>query len=143
MILIDANLLIYAVNSDAPHHKAARRWLERTLSGRVSVGLPWSCILAFLRITTHRRVFRSPLRPDQAIEIVEGWLAQPFVDAIAPGNAHWPILRNLLRTTGTSGNLTSDAHIAALAIEQGATVYSADYDFKRYPGVNHLNPLEA
>jgi toxin-antitoxin system PIN domain toxin len=142
MILVDANLLIYAVNQDAPHHSAAREWLERTLSGRVDVGLPWICILAFLRVTTHRRIFPSPLRPDQAIAFVQSWLNQPFVDAVAPGDAHWPILRNLLRSTGTSGNLTSDAHVAALAIERGATVCSADHDFKRFPGVRHINPLE-
>ncbi len=143
MILVDANLLIYAVNLNAPHHKTARQWLEKTLSGTVAVGLPWICLLAFLRVATHPGVFACPLRPDQAIGFVESWLNQPFVDMVAPGDGHWPILRNLLRATGASGNLTADAHIAALAIELGATVCSADHDFKRFPGVRHVNPLEA
>ena len=142
MILIDANLLIYAVNSDAPRHAHAREWLDRTLSGNTPVGLPWVCLLAFLRITTHPRVFAHPLQPDAAIDRVNEWLDQPVVDAVYPGEGHWPILRNLLRTTGTGGNLTTDAHIAAIAIERGATVCSADHDFQRFPGVHHVNPLD-
>ena len=142
MILIDANLLIYAVNSDAPRHPPAREWLDRALSGSVPVGLPWICLLAFLRIVTHSRVFSRPMQPDTAIDIVGEWLEQPIVDAVYPGDGHWPILRNLLRTTGTGGNLTTDTHIAAMAIERGATVCSADHDFKRFPGVHHVNPLE-
>lgn len=142
MILVDSNLLIYAVNRDASYHKAARDWLERTLGGTVRVGLPWISILAFLRVTTLPAAVQSPLRPDRAIEYVESWLAQPFVQAVAPGEHHWAILNSLLRLTGTAGNLTSDAHIAAMAIEHGAEVHSADYDFRRFPGVRHVNPLE-
>ena len=142
MILIDANLLIYAVNLDSHHHRRAREWLEETLSGATSVGLPWICLLAFLRITTRPGILAHPLTSDKATGFVESWLDQPFVDPVVPGNGHWPILRNLLRLTGTSGNLTSDAHVAALAIEHGASVYSADHDFKRFPGVDHVNPLE-
>lgn len=142
MILIDANLLIYSVNLDSPHHGQARGWLEKTLSGSTFVGLPWICLLAFLRITTRPGIFARPLHADEAIGFVASWLDQPFVDSVAPGDGHWPILRNLLRATGTSGNLTSDAHVAALAIERGATVCSADHDFKRFPGVNHVNPLD-
>lgn len=143
MILVDTNLLIYAVNRNAPHHRAARRWLERTLSDTKAVGLPWVCLLAFLRLTTHPGIFARPLRSDQAIGFVESWLGQPFVEVVAPGEGHWPILRNLLRSTGAAGNLPSDAHVAALAIELGATVCSADHDFKRFAGVHHVNPLEA
>lgn len=142
MILVDSNLLVYAVNRDSSYHKPARDWLERTLGSTVRVGLPWISILAFLRVTTLPAVFSSPLRPDRAIEYVESWLAQPFVNAVAPGEHHWTILHNLLRLTGTAGNLTSDAHIAAMAIEHGAAVFSADYDFQRFPGVRHVNPLE-
>ncbi len=142
MILIDANLLVYAVNRDAFHHEAACDWLQETLGGTVQVGLPWVCILAFLRITTHPGIFPAPLRPDQALGYIDSWLAQPFVEAVAPGERHWPVLKNLLQMTGSAGNLTSDAHVAALAIEQGATVFSADHDFKRFPGVHHVNPLE-
>ena len=142
MILVDANLLVYAVNRDAFHHESSRDWLQQTLGGTVHVGLPWICILAFLRVTTNPSIFPSPLRTDQATGYIESWLAQPFVDAVVPGEQHWPVLHNLLRTTGSAGNLTSDAHVAALAIEQGATIFSADHDFKRFPGIRHVNPLE-
>lgn len=142
MILIDANLLIYAVNSDAVHHGAARTWLVDTLSATTSVGLPWICLLAFVRITTRRGILARPLDVDQALDYVTSWLNQPFVEPVRPGSGHWPILRNLVRRSGTAGNLTSDAHIAALALERGAAIYSADYDFKRFPGVDHVNPLE-
>ena len=112
------------------------------MSGATSVGLPWVCLLTFVRITTRPGILARPLQTDEAMGFVDSWLSQPFVDLIVPGNNHWPLLCNLLRTTGTSGNLTSDAHVAALAIEYGATVYSADHDFKRFPGVAHVNPLE-
>lgn len=142
MILIDANLLIYAVNSDAPHHGRARSWLIKTLSGDRPVGLPWICLLAFVRITTRRGILARPIGVDEALGYVDSWLEQPFVAAVGPGEGHWPILRNLVRFSGTAGNLTSDAHIAALALERGAAIYSADYDFRRFPGVDHVNPLE-
>lgn len=142
MILIDANLLLYAVNLDSPRHSAARAWLEQALSGNETVGLPWIVLLAFLRIATNGRVFEHPLSPESACAYVEEWLNLPIVTTVAPGNGHWPILHNLLVTTGTGGNLTSDAHIAALALERGSTVYSTDNDFKRFPGLRHVNPLE-
>ncbi|MDA2939115.1 type II toxin-antitoxin system VapC family toxin [Acidobacteria bacterium AH-259-A15] len=141
MILVDANLLIYAIDSDAPDHKIARRWLEKTLSSAARVGLPWIVLLAFIRITTRQEIVRKPLSADDALSYVEEWLQQPYVSTVSPGPNHWPILRNLISRTGTAGNLTSDAHIAALAIEYGYTIYSADYDFNRFPGVSHLNPL--
>ena len=141
MILVDANLLIYVVNLNALHHERARGWLEETLSGTTSVGLPWICLLAFLRITTRPGILAHPLQAHEAIGFIQSWLDQPFVALIAPGDGHWPILRHLLRETGISGNLTSDAHLAALAVERGASVYSADHDFKCFPGVNHVNPL--
>ena len=142
MILVDANLLVYAVNLNAPQHERARTWLEESLSGTNPVGLPWVCLLAFVRITTRPGILARPLNVDDALGFVQSWLDQPFVDPVAPGEGHWPILRNLLRMTGASGNLTSDAHVAAMAIECGATICSADYDFKRFPGVSHVNPLQ-
>ena len=142
MILIDANLLIYAVNLNAPHHERARRWLQETLSGTAPVGLPWTSLLAFVRVTTRPGVLANPLPVDDAIGFVDEWLAQPFVEPVLPGDGHWAILRNLLRASGTAGNLTSDAHLAALAIERGATICSADYDFRRFTGVEHVNPLD-
>jgi len=142
VILVDANLLIYAVNNELPQHAAARRWLETLLSGREPVGLAWVVILAFLRITTRGDLFEQPLSNEQALGYVDEWLRQPCVKAVAPADKHWGILRNLLHLAGTAGNLTSDAHLAALAIENGAAVYSADNDFKRFAGLKHINPLE-
>ncbi len=141
MILVDANLLIYAVDRDSPHHVPARRWLEAALSGLGSVGIPWIAALAFVRITTHPGVMRKPLSVENAIGYIDGWLGQPFVQLIGPGEKHWPILRNLLVASGAAGNLTSDAHLAALAIEHGGTVASTDNDFRRFAGVTHINPL--
>ena len=141
MILLDANILIYAVNTDAPQHQQARSWLESTFSSTTEVGLPWIVVLAFIRITTRRTVFEHPLTPEQALAYMDEWLALPFVTTVAPGPNHWPILRNLLERTGLAGNLSSDAHIAALAIDHGCPVYSTDYDFLRFPGIEHVNPL--
>ena len=142
MILVDANLLIYAVNRDAPHHERARRWLQETLSCSTSVGLPWISLLAFVRITTRPGVLANPMPVDAAIGFVDEWLERPYVEPVYPGDGHWAILRSLLRGSGAAGNLTSDAHLAALALERGATVCSADYDFRRFPAVEHVNPLE-
>ncbi len=141
MILVDVNLLLYAVNQDLPQHARSRAWLEDVLSGSESVGLPWVVTLAFLRLTTSSRVFQRPLPVEHALAYVEEWLAQPVVATIAPGQGHWMILRNLLLDSGTGGNLATDAHIAALAIEYGCTVYSTDNDFKRFAGIRHINPL--
>lgn len=141
MILPDANLLIYAVNRDAPHHPQARHWLEQTLSGHESVGLAWIVVLAFLRITTHPRVFDRPLAAEQALDYVEGWLSQPYVRPVTPGEKHWLILSRLLRASGSAGNLTSDAHLAAISIEQGGVIHSADHDFRRFDGLEYVNPM--
>ena len=141
MIMPDANILIYAVNHDSDWHQSAKTWWEDTLSGQQVVGIPWVVALAFLRITTNRKIFATPLTSTEAIDQLDSWLTQPAARLISPGDQHWSILRNLLKQTGMAGNLTTDAHIAALAIEQGYTVYSADNDFKRFPGLSHINPL--
>ncbi len=141
MILVDANLLIYAIDADSPQHARARPWLEATLSGDTPVAFAWTVILAFLRITTRSGIMRSPLSPSDAVAFVDSWLRQPFVDAIGPGTNHWPILKNLLDASGTAGNLTADAHLAALALEHGCTIASADNDFRRFAGITHINPL--
>jgi len=141
VILIDANLLIYAVNADAPQHATARSWVEEILSREPRVGLAWIVILAFLRITTKRGIFDQPLSPEQAREFVDDWLGLPTVRTVSPGPNHWPILRNLLATSGTAGNLTSDAHLAALAIEQGYGIATSDHDFRRFPGVEIVTPF--
>lgn len=141
MILVDVNLLIYAIDADSAHHTRARRWLEQTLSADTCVGLPWIVLLAFLRITTRAGIMRSPLSPAQAVGIIDEWLAQPYVALVNPGDGHWLVLRNLLLSDGTAGNLTSDAHLAALAIEHGCQIASADNDFRRFRGVTLVNPL--
>lgn len=141
MILVDANLLLYAVNRDLPQHDAAREWWESVLSQRAPVALAWVVILAFLRISTSPRVFERPLGIEAATAYVNEWLAIPNVRPISPGPGHWRILQQLITLSGAGGNLTTDAHLAALAIEQGATLYSTDNDFKRFAGLVHINPL--
>lgn len=141
MILVDANLLIYAVDRDSPHHDKAHRWLEETLSSTTEMGLAWIVVLAFLRITTHPKIMRKPMAVETALDYVSGWLQQPCVSLIGPGKQHWPVFRNLVSRVGTAGNLTSDTHLATLAIEYGYDLYSADYDFQRFPGIRHINPL--
>ena len=141
MILVDANLLIYVINEDATHHRAAKDWWEAALSGNNVIGIPWVVALAFLRIMTNPRIFPVPLSADQAIAYMNEWLDHPVTTLVSPRDKHWYILRNLLSDSGMAGNLTTDAHIAALALEQGYEVYSADNDFKRFSGVRHINPL--
>ncbi len=142
MIVVDVNLLIYAVNEDAPHHRRMRAWLETVLSGTETVGFPWIVLLAFLRLTTRAGLFRHPLRVETAFELVDGWLQQPAVVVIEPTARHLRTLRDLILPLGTGGNLTSDAHLAALAIEHGATLCSADNDFARFPKLRWRNPVE-
>lgn len=141
MKLLDANLLIYAVDRDSPHHPAAREWLETTLSTGTPVGLPWVVILAFLRLVTRSAVMSRPLDPAAAFALLDDWLTLPQVRPVAPGPQHWPLLRSLLVPLGTAGNLTTDAHLAALALEHRAELCTADNDFRRFPGVRVLNPL--
>jgi hypothetical protein len=141
MILVDANLLIYAVNKDAPLHRRAKSWLEDTISGTETVGLSWNVLLAFLRLTTRAGMFRTPLSVETAFDLVDAWLSQPAVIAVEPTARHLRILRDLLLPVGTGGNLTSDAHLAALAIEHGAELCSTDSDFARFPRLRWRNPL--
>jgi toxin-antitoxin system PIN domain toxin len=140
-MLVDANILIYAVNSDAPLHSRARSWLEKTLSGPDTLGLAWTVILAFLRLTTRREIFQSPLPLETALKITANWLAQPNVITVEPTGQHLRILRDLLLPLGSAGNLTSDAHLAALAIEYRAELCSSDTDFGRFPSLRWRNPL--
>ena len=142
MILVDANILIYAVNRDADQHGKARNWLEQALSGTTEIGFAWIVILAFIRVTTRAGIMARPLHFTHALSYVDGWLSQSNAILVSPGERHWPIFRNLLSGTGSAGNLTSDVHLAALAVEYGAGIYSADYDFRRFTGIAHINPLE-
>ncbi|SDX97055.1 hypothetical protein SAMN05421644_12212 [Allochromatium warmingii] len=142
MILVDANLLLYAVNRDLPQHDRAQAWWESILSDRTAVALAWVVILAFLRISTSPRVFERPLNIEAATTYMNEWLTVPVVKLIVPGPGHWRIFQQLITQSGAGGNLTTDAHLAALAIEQGAVLYSADNDFKRFAGLVHVNPLK-
>lgn len=143
MILLDVNLLIYAVDADSPQHGVARRWLEQLLSSDTAVGLPWIVILGFLRMTTRPGVLQRRLSSEQALGFIDEWLEQPYVEIVNPGPAHWPLLKKLLHEAGAAGNLTSDAHLAALAIEHGCELASSDNDFRRFAGVRLVNPFAA
>ncbi|MCP9916459.1 type II toxin-antitoxin system VapC family toxin [Cyanobium sp. ATX 6F1] len=141
MIIPDANVLLYAVNQDAPQHGPARHWLEATLSGDEAVGWTWLVLLAFLRISTSQRVFDRPLEVDEALALIDGWLERPVSRLVQPGPHHWPLLRQLLSASGTAANLSSDAHLAAIALEQGARLASCDRDFQRFSGLRAEAPL--
>ena len=141
MKLVDLNVLLYAVNRDSAHHEVIRRWWEDALSGDVPVGLAWVVLLGFLRLTTNPRILPRPLDVEDAVSVVGEWLAQPPVRPLVPTDRHWPILQDLLRASGAAGNLTTDAHLAALAIEHGATLLSTDTDFARFANLRWLDPL--
>jgi uncharacterized protein len=139
--ILDVNLLLYAYDSRSARHEAARDWLEQTLSGTETVGLAWIVLLAFIRLSTRSVVVEHPLDVDAALTLTEAWLDQPCVTIVDPTDRHVAVLRDLLAPLGTAGNLTTDAHLAALAIEHGATLCSCDTDFQRFPGLRRLDPL--
>lgn len=141
MILPDVNLLVYAHAAGAPRHAAARTWWERTMGGGEPVGLPWAVSLGFLRLMTHPAVLSTPMRPDQALAVVEEWHQRPNAHVLDPGPRHLGLLRGLLGGAGVAGTLTTDAHLAALAIEHGCVLCSNDADFGRFPGLRWVNPL--
>lgn len=141
MKLPDVNLLLYTADESSPHCERTRSWLEETLSGTEEVGFAWLALLGFVRISTNPAAFESTLSPAGAFEFVESWLGQPVATVIHPTHRHAATLRRLLEPLGTGGNLTSDAHLAALAIEHGAELCSADTDFARFDGLRWTNPL--
>ena len=140
MILVDANLLLYGYDQSSSWHRPSKTWLEKCLMDESRVGLAWVTILAFLRITTHPRL-PGPISLADAIAIVNDWLSLPSVVVLSPGERHWEILSNLLPAAGASGPLVMDAHLAALAIEHGATLCTNDRDSARFPGLKWMNPL--
>ena len=141
MILIDANLLLYAYDPRSHHHAASKTWLEATLSGSQLVRFSWMTLWAFLRISTSARVFEHPLSIAEAHEAVSSWLAQPAVSILEPGERHWEILRRLTTDGQATGSLVMDAALAALAIEHGATLYTTDRDFARFTELRSTNPV--
>lgn len=143
MILVDANLLIYASDRTSAQHARARTWLEDRFNEPGRVGLPWPSLLAFLRIVTNPRIYPRPLAPTDAWRRIEGWLALPGVWVPQPTDRHAEVLKQLVCGTGAAAALVPDAHLAALAIEHGLIVCSADADFARFPGVRWENPLLA
>ncbi len=141
MIVADANLLVYALHADMPQHVDAKRWLEDRLNGDEILALSWVVILAVVRLSTNVRLFPEAITVDEALAVVQGWLEHPMVLLVQPGPDHWLILSELLKQAGEAGNLTPDAHLAALAIEHNAEVHSCDSDFHRFPGLRFHNPL--
>jgi toxin-antitoxin system PIN domain toxin len=142
MILIDANLLLYAHNTFAPQNERAQQWLRAIMDSGEPIGLSWVTLLAILRITTGPRSFLDPMSVEEAGGIVTAWLAHPGVALLQPTERHWPILNRLLADGQARGPLVMDAHLAALAIEHGATLCTTDRDFTRFKGLRLLNPLE-
>lgn len=142
MILPDVNLLVHAYNLRSSRHEVARQWWEQALNGTETVGLAWVTVLGFIRLTTNRQIMTSPLSASAACAAVRSWLAQPAAQIVHPGDRHAGILFELLENLGTAGNLTTDAHLAALAIEHGAELCSTDGDFGRFQGLTWTNPLE-
>jgi hypothetical protein len=139
--LPDVNLFLYAYDASSPRQPAAQKWLEEALSGNETVALAWAVLVGFIRLSTNPAVFSNPIAVETAIAFVEQWLAQPTCTVVEPTDRHVPVLRDLLGGLGTAGNLTSDAHLAALAIEHGATLCSCDVDFSRFPGLRWVDPL--
>jgi toxin-antitoxin system PIN domain toxin len=143
MIVVDANILLYAHDTSSSRQAAASEWFGRALNGTEVVGLGLVALLAFLRISTDARVFLRPLAPAAAIAIVEEWLASPNVTLLAPGDRHWRTLAEQVDRGQAKGPLLVDAHLAALVLEHGATLATTDRDFSRFPGLRTIDPTAA
>lgn len=141
MILPDVNLLIYAYNVDAPHHATARTWWERLLSGPTEVRLPWAVSLGFVRLMTHPRVLLRPMPAEMAVQHVQRWHERPNVRPVEPGPRHLEVFAALVAEAGVAASLTTDAHLAALAIEHGLELHSHDRDFERFAALRLFDPL--
>jgi toxin-antitoxin system PIN domain toxin len=140
MQIVDANVLLYAVNPATAHHRRARGWLDGALEGDETVGFTWIALLAFIRISTSAVIFDRPLDSSVACDVVRGWLGRSAAVLIEPTVRHIDILAGLLAEAGTAGNIVSDAHLAAIAVEHDATVVSFDADFARFAGVRWVRP---
>jgi len=143
VIVPDVNLLLYATDTESVHHRAARLWWATALRGPEPIGLSWSTVLAFVRLTTNPRIYRQPMTARESVDVVRTWRHRTHVVVIEPTVRHLDVITGLLDGVGTGGNLVTDAHLAALAVEHGATLHSADVDFSRFPGLSWRNPLVA
>jgi len=141
MILVDANLLLYAEDSRSDAHEAARTWWDAQLSGSEPVGLCWPVLTAFIRIGTNARLHQRPLTLREAIQRVQRWIDQPCVRILEPTDQHWSIFQQMLREGNATANLVSDAHLAALAVEHNCSLHSTDTDFSRFPSLKWANPI--
>lgn len=141
MILVDANLLLYAEDSLSVHHKIVREWWDQQLSGEEPVGLCWQVLSAFIRISTNPRLHQRPLTLEEAITRIQSWLEQPCVRILQPSTEHWRIFQEVLRSGNATGNLVSDARLAAFAIEHNCRLCSSDMDFARFPTLKWDNPV--
>lgn len=141
MKLLDINLLFYAMDSESKFHERAISWFDETMSGTETVAFPWHTLAGFVRLSTRPGPMTIPLTTDEALDYVEEWLQQPCATVIHPTYRHASVLRDLLSAVGTAGNRVSDAHLAAMAIEHGATLCSRDEDFGRFPGLTWLDPI--
>lgn len=141
MVLVDVNLLVHAVNVDFPDHMRAKAWLEGLFRRREEIGLPWAVLIGFVRITTNARAMARPLTVEQALQLVSEWLKLPGVTLLHPTSGHEAQFSALCRAAQATGNLVTDAHLAALAIEHGCLLASNDMDFAKFPGLRHINPL--
>jgi toxin-antitoxin system PIN domain toxin len=141
VIVLDANLLLYAYDTTSPHHAGARGWIERVLSSGTPVGLPWQTAAAFLRIMTNPRLPGERFTLEEAARVIDQWFEQPNVRLLAPGDGHWPLLRQMLIDGQARGPLVADAQLAALTIEYGGVLHTTDRGFARFPGLRWTNPL--
>ena len=140
MIVLDANVLLYAYDSKAAAHARCKTWLEGALNGEAQIAIPWQTLLAFVRIATNPRAFGNPLTVSAAVELVETWMARPHVVVLAPGGRYWPILKQQLLEAQVSGPLVTDAALAALTLEHGAALATTDRDFRRFDELEIINP---
>ncbi len=141
MIVLDANILLYAYDSASSHHAKARAWIEQMFSGAAPIGLPWQTTSAFLRIMTNPRLPGERFTLQEAVQVVDRWLEQPNVRLLAPGDDHWLLFRQMIVEGQAPGALVTDAHLAALTIEYGGVLHTTDRDFARFPGLRWTNPL--
>jgi toxin-antitoxin system PIN domain toxin len=141
VIVLDANVLLYAYDSDSDKHAKARAWVEEVFSGASPVGLPWQTVSAFMRIVTNPRLSGKRFTSVEVVEIVDQWVKQPNIRLLGPGENHWSLLRQMIVDSQVRGPLITDAQLAALTIEYGGVLQTTDQDFSRFPGLRWKNPI--